>query len=422
MIHFRRLASAVTASRLAMCIVLVVLFGDLPHADAAQATPPPSARPADTGGQGIQAPPELTPATLPPTMQGRGEPTLTVGDPAPPLDVRGFIVGAPMAAHGEGPVRLLLFWSTICWPCRGSIPDVASLVKRYGDQLQVISVAADTDDAVANFIETTPWGGYIDYRVAIDREQSTQNRYLHASGRPVLPMAFIIGREGIIEWLGSPRDMDDALASIVAGTWDRAEGIAAVERRRAFDRLHGQLGSAFIDATNAEDWDRVLELIARLEAADPTATAAPTERFRVLLVRSKRVNEGYEAARELLQRFPRDASILHRAARMILETPDLEPRDTALAYELAYRASEQLLHEHASFLATLAAAHEANGRLAEAVQTMITAVDRAESRVVRNALNDILTQWQSRLATGDTAPAPVPASSGRRGADETEQR
>jgi len=350
---------------------------------------------------GQAAPPELVP-TAPPAPRAPAEFTLNVGDPAPPIDVRGFLAGGPVAAHGEGKIRVLLFWSTVCWPCRAAMPDVAVAAAKHSDSVSMIGLFTDQLEAVDEFVELTPWGPYLTYPIAIDRSNSSQQRYLDASGRRVLPMAFIIGRDGVIEWFGSPREMDGPLDSIVAGTWDRADGVAATERRRDFERLQRRRAVALVQATNAEDWDRVLELIAELEAADPTATGAPTERFRVLLVRAGRIDEGHAAAADLLRRFPRDAAILHRTARLILEQEDRATRDTELAYRIALRACEQTLHEHPGKLATLAAAHEANGRLAEAIDTLVAAIDRVGSVQARRGMNETLAEWRHRLATGAT--------------------
>src|SRR5260370_745975 len=49
------------------------------------------------------------------------------------------------ALHGK--VVLLNFWATWCGPCRAEIPDLIVLQEKYRDQLQIIGLTVDDDDA-----------------------------------------------------------------------------------------------------------------------------------------------------------------------------------------------------------------------------------------------------------------------------------
>ena len=45
---------------------------------------------------------------------------------------------------------------------------------------------------------------------------------MQAAGQNGIPTAFLVGKTGLIEWIGHPMTMDKPLAQVVAGDWDRS--------------------------------------------------------------------------------------------------------------------------------------------------------------------------------------------------------
>ncbi|HKF24419.1 MAG TPA: TlpA family protein disulfide reductase, partial [Candidatus Acidoferrum sp.] len=90
-------------------------------------------------------------------------------DAAPDFELND-LDGKPVSlAEAKGKIVLLNFWATWCGPCRAEIPDLVDLQKRYGDNLSIIALATEEDDAdeVRRFVRHSG----INYRVAMASDE-----------------------------------------------------------------------------------------------------------------------------------------------------------------------------------------------------------------------------------------------------------
>ncbi len=160
-------------------------------------------------------------------------PSLAVGDVAPAIDIEHYIKGDGIDRFERGRVYVLEFWATWCGPCRASIPHLSKLQQEYEDQeMVVIGVSREPLDVVVAFLKKTnrngrPWSDEIAYTLTADPDGSVNNDYMRAAGRRGIPTAFIIGKDGRIEWIGHPMRMDDVLEAVLSGEWDRASATPA---------------------------------------------------------------------------------------------------------------------------------------------------------------------------------------------------
>ena len=69
---------------------------------------------------------------------------------------------------------------------------------------------------------------------------------MRAAGQSGIPTAFIVGKTGQVEWIGHPMTMDEPLAQVVAGDWDRAA--AKAEFDKAFPAVPGNASARVNDS------------------------------------------------------------------------------------------------------------------------------------------------------------------------------
>lgn len=148
--------------------------------------------------------------------------TLAVGDPAPPLSIDQWVNGLPTSDGFVGNVHVVEFWATWCGPCLAGMPHLSSLQDEYGDAVTFIGVTDEDIETVNGFLareslDGRPWSEVITYRLATDNQDATNTAYMRAANQNGIPTAFIVGREGRVEWIGHPGQIDEPLRRIVQG-------------------------------------------------------------------------------------------------------------------------------------------------------------------------------------------------------------
>jgi cytochrome c biogenesis protein CcmG/thiol:disulfide interchange protein DsbE len=140
-----------------------------------------------------------------------------VGGKAPDLSLSGWAKGPEATlAQLKGKVVLLDFWATWCVPCVQTVPLIERMDRDYSPRgLVVIGISDNSSGpgAIRKFMRDHG----MTYRVAIDKEAD--------DGRPLtfvryrgsaIPMAVLIGRDGIVRWVGHPGDQKTLKSQIEA--------------------------------------------------------------------------------------------------------------------------------------------------------------------------------------------------------------
>lgn len=163
------------------------------------------------------------------------EAILTIGSKAPALDIETWFSDREgefeqTTEFESGKIYLIDFWATWSTASHPWMVKYADLQDRYFDDgLQIIRISDEDEDSVANFLELDVNGNAetiyaewtLGYCVTTDPDRSVQEDYMVAAQQLNLPVVFIVGRTGLIEWIGNPAKMQKPLKKIIADQWDR---------------------------------------------------------------------------------------------------------------------------------------------------------------------------------------------------------
>ena len=183
----------------------------------------------------------------------------------------GVLAAKSLANLDKDKIYVVEFWST---DCEGAVPgflQLATLKQQYAKQdVHFALISHESTDAIQSFLKgsaRTPEGQSVPYQqlasslaIGSDPDRSGHVAYLGRENSSMLPWAFLIGREGILEWQGHPSELDFVLDAVVQGRWDRQK----IERDQM---LMAEIQDSMAKVTKAKDWkgairelDRFLKL------------------------------------------------------------------------------------------------------------------------------------------------------------------
>lgn len=198
---------------------------------------------------------------------------LSIGDPAPPVTIADWVKGSQFDSFQQNKVYVVEFWATWCAPCIESMPHMSDLQAKYGERVQFVGITDESRQQIEAFLEspdaTGTRGDRIQYTLAIDKDQKTSEDYLLGAGRSGIPCAFIVGKDARIEWVGHPGVIDQPLSDVITDSWDRAAFKKEYELEQLVQRMTEEIQPQIQEAYANQEFDKALELIARIEAHAP---------------------------------------------------------------------------------------------------------------------------------------------------------
>jgi len=157
---------------------------------------------------------------------------LQIGEKAPALDIAHWLgkSNEVVSEFKQGHVYVVDFWGTWCGACIGEMPELAEIQKEFAERnVTIISVTDETLDEVNAFLDRpchhndkmTYRELTTGYHLTADPDGSVFNEYMKGIPKRSFPMMAIVGKTGLIEFIGTTAALKPILKSIVADKWDR---------------------------------------------------------------------------------------------------------------------------------------------------------------------------------------------------------
>lgn len=166
------------------------------------------------------------------------EPTLKIGTKAPALDIEHWVAddnGAFLhtTTFEPGTIYVVDFWDVRWAQAVNMLPRLAEIQEKFrNDDVQVISIGLNSLEIVEKLLDQKipdqkgrDAKTFRDVTEAMcltsDDDKSVYKDYLEASGRILVPCSFVVGKKGVIEWIGHPKDLEEPLKQLIDDKWDR---------------------------------------------------------------------------------------------------------------------------------------------------------------------------------------------------------
>ncbi len=280
------------------------------------------------------------------------------------------------------------------------MPHLAEIQKKYKDQVTVLAISDEDLDTVTGFmakdsiIEGKSWAEAMAFIVATDPDKSVKNEVFKAAGRRGIPSSFIIGKDGKIEWIGHPIRMDEPLAAVLDGTWDRAAARKKYDDDQALQQEMNKIRSALSAAVRANDQDAAMEILDQGILRFPDNSSLRMQKFNLLLTRFHGYKAAYILGHQLVEKNFDNPGALNSIAWTIADTEGLEVRDLDLAMKAATQANKLTDSEDAAILDTLARVYFEQGDFKGAVKWQKQAVKFADAGASGDSIREVLEKYQ----------------------------
>lgn len=316
---------------------------------------------------------------------------LTIGDPAPEVEISHWISGgSPVESFEDGKVYVMEFWATWCGPCRASMPHISELQNKFADyDVRFIGVSDEELSTVVDFLtqkrseDDKQWHEIIEYTLTTDPDRSVYNDYMKAAAQNGIPTAFIVGKTGQVEWIGHPMRIDQPLADVVHDTWDRESFKTEFEAKTELARL-----------MRDQDYEGALKRINELLDKSESDTLL-LQKFNLLLLNLDRPDEAYAVGDKLVKSYWDNAQMLNSIAWTVVDNPNVSKRNIPFAMKAAERASELTEYKDGMILDTLARAYYEKGDLDKAVEWQREAVEHTEPGPMKEQIEQVLEKYEN---------------------------
>lgn len=130
-----------------------------------------------------------------------------IGKKAPDLSfdkiLNSDITSAKLSEYRANKIVILEYWGTFCSSCIASFPRLEELQRKFKNNLQVITITADSEKRIEQFLKN----GKFNLPVAIDKNGQLNAAFPHRA----VPHTIIIDKEGIVRAITEPTEITEEL-------------------------------------------------------------------------------------------------------------------------------------------------------------------------------------------------------------------
>jgi len=320
---------------------------------------------------------------------------LTIGSKAPAIDVEHWVSNGngkfPIVREFEnGKVYVIEFWATWCDPCIASMPHISKLQKEFADRgVQIISVSEEDLPTVEAFLEKKAKGqdqtfGQLtnNYCLTTDPDGSVQKAYMEAAHQNGIPTAFIVGKDGKIDWIGHPVEMDQPLTAIVEDQWDRDGFANQFKAHQEIDAGMQQAMTLLREGKFRESLNLMDAMIEKAPDGSDIDSQVKMIRFSILI--STNDPRSTEAFHQMIDENKEDPGLLNQLAWGIVEMKVAGEQVNPPLADAARRAIDlavQQAPDDGAILDTQAHLALMQGKMDEAIEIQTRAVEKAKPEI-----------------------------------------
>jgi len=301
---------------------------------------------------------------------------LKIGDAAPALSIETFVKGTPITALEKGKTYVIQFWAPWKKDSVDQLIGLSAIQKQYADKGVVVfgiasaDVTGTTIDKVKQVV--TEKGDAIAIPIAWDKGTETKDAFLRAAGRPQLPCAVIVDKEGKIAVLEDANLGLQFLEIVAEGKHDLAL-LTAWHPKAARAKTSV---TSLATAQQGKKWAEVLSYSGELLEVDPIGYGGSAQSRMMAQWKTGAPEKAIEWAKVWIDG-PGKMSTegLNAVAWVLVDPADPFPKpDLDLALKAAERSAELSKNEDGAVLDTLARVHFLKGDVAKAVELQKLAV------------------------------------------------
>jgi thiol-disulfide isomerase/thioredoxin len=315
-----------------------------------------------------------------------------------------WVKGTPITSFTPGKVYVFEFFTTSCSHCKEFAELITRLARTYGAQgAEFIAITDEEAPIVKAWLELPGKLNEVPYSVVSDPDRSAMITLQNGTFRNFNPRFFVI-KNGIVQWFGHPKDAEEPIAKVVAGTWDPETVRAAAITDSTVSRAKDLLDRVARECDKTGDWTPMFAAVDAVRAAIPErAGQYDAQRFVIMIGLGDVPDAGYEFGRRIAKEYAQDMLTTRSLARAILSSPYAKRRDIDFAMELAVTADALAKGEDARAADTLGLAWFSKGNREKAIENAERAVKLEKDQKTREQYQQALQKFR----TGTPGPEPT---------------